>query len=121
MPVITEVRWTPSALREVTEWVAAFARDEIALRSIRTAYVGLIEDVIYESDGYPERAVQWGPEDARVVEWEFVGRELWLTHTVRKQPVGFWSRLLGRRAFDVAVISALRRPRTAQERATLDT
>jgi hypothetical protein len=121
MPAIAEIRWTPAALRQVTEWVAAFARDEIALRALRTAYVEMIEYVIYEADGYPGHATQWGPDDARVVEWEFVGRELWVTHTVRKESVGFWSRLFGRRSFDVAVISALRRPRTAQERATLDT
>jgi hypothetical protein len=120
VPVIDEIRWTRQAHRQLGEWVAAFARDLDVLRIMRDDYREEIEAVITASGGYPDGRVEWGPADTRVVEWEFVGRHLWVTHTVRARPLGLWDRLRGRRHGTVLVISALRRRRTPPEREAPD-
>lgn len=120
MPVIVEIQWTRSAYRQLGEWVAAFARDLDVIQLMRGQYRDEIEAVITASGGYPDGRVEWGPTDARIVEWEFVARHLWITHTLREQPAGFWARLRGRRQRTALVISALRRRRTPPEREAPD-
>lgn len=118
MPIIVEIRWTPAARRQLAEWVAAFARDPDVLRLMFAEYEDQIEDLITEAGGYPDGRVEWGPADARVIEWEFIAGNLWITHGLRDRPGGLWSRIRGRRHGSVLMISALRRPRTAPERET---
>ena len=120
MPVIDEVRWTRTAYRQLGEWVAAFARDLDTIRLMRNEYRREIEVMITAAGGYPDGRVEWGPPDARIVEWEFVARHLWITFTVRERRATFWDRLRGRRHGTVLVISALRRRRTPPEREALD-
>ena len=116
MAIVIEVRWTPDAWRKLTEWVGAFARDADNIRAARDTYVEMIEEVILQTGGHPTGSHVWGPEDARIVEWEFVSGELWICHLIHELPVKLLPRLLGRRRTRTLVISALRRPRTLPER-----
>jgi len=119
---ITEVRWTKLAKRQFAEWVAAFHRDQFSFHVFLAEFAEMVENVIYDSHGYPEGSRRWGPANAEIVEWEFVSRELWITHSVRKAPTrSFWRWLTGRPRFDAVVITSLRRPQTPQERSTLET
>jgi hypothetical protein len=120
MPLIDEIRWTRQAYRQLGEWVAAFARDLDVLRLMRDDYQEEIESVVSASGGYPDGRIEWGPPDVPVVEWEFVGRHLWITHTVQTRRLGFWDRLRGRRQATVLILTALRRRRTPPEREAPD-
>ena len=64
--------------------------------------------------------IEWGPADTRIIEWEFVVRNQWITFTLRQRPTTLLERLRGRRHGTVLIISALRRRRTLPEREALD-
>lgn len=120
MTQITEIRWKRDGWNELARWVAGFVRDPNDIYLLFSEYVDQIERVIDETDGLPDRSSQWGPPDARVVEWEFVSGQLWVTHSLVTVKRTLLAQLLGRREKRAIVISAFRRVRTNQEREALE-
>ena len=110
-----QVNWTPEGLREFTLWIAAFARDEIALRVYRKFHLEAIKKELNRTNGRPSGGYAVTGPNGGVVVWEYAARELWLVFRRGLRRATFLQRLRGRADIEVLIVEAIRRPPTLQE------